>query len=87
MFEPVRVLRFWAVARAQRQGVLACTIFSTTSYSSNRTPTQYTDAVHRAQFFNGSCCKFILVDINAFSNALFEQRPTPAISHCPVFPS
>jgi hypothetical protein len=84
---------------------LSSPIFSTTSYSSSRTPTQYTDAVHRAQFFNladddwhtllrpmptaaltmalprgsysfalnadGSCCKFILVDINAFSNGLF----------------
>jgi hypothetical protein len=84
---------------------LSSPVFSTTSYSSSRTPTQYTDAVHRAQFFNladddwhtllrpmptaaltmalprgsysfalnadGSCCKFILVDITAFSNALF----------------
>jgi hypothetical protein len=90
--------------------VLSSPIFSATTYSSSERPTQFTDAVHRAQFFNqadddwhtllrprpnqaltmgvpfgsyrfalnpdGSCCKFILVDINTFASLLLPAVPT-----------
>lgn len=85
--------------------VLNSPVFAAAHYSSSNIATQFTDAVHRAQFFNmsdrewhtllrarataprsiklirgnysfsvnpdGTCCRFILVDINAFTAALF----------------
>lgn len=85
--------------------VLKSPVFSRSSYTSSEEPTQFTDAVHRAQFFNtadedwhtllrprvtepvtmklkrgtyrfsrnadGSCCQFVLIDIDAFANGLF----------------
>jgi hypothetical protein len=89
--------------------VLKSPIFSRTRYSSSNAPTQFTDAVHRAQFFNlapddwhtllrprvtppvtmklkrgtysfarnadGTCCAFVLIEINAFANGLFPATP------------
>jgi len=80
-------------------------IFQNAPYTSSSTPTQFTDAVQRAEFFgtakddwhtmlapsvktgrvmslprgtyqfalnpDGTCCRFVLVDVNAFVNALF----------------
>lgn len=80
-------------------------VFQAAEYSSSNTPTQFSDAVQRAEFYNvmqqdwhtllrpsvknertlaiprgkyffalnedGSCCAFVLADINAFSNLLF----------------
>lgn len=80
-------------------------VFQNSTYSSSSTPTQITDAVQRAEFYNsmkpdwhtmlnpsvkatrtmillrgtyrfslnadGSCCRYVLVDINAFGSALF----------------
>jgi hypothetical protein len=82
-------------------------IFQNFTYSSSGVPTQYTDAVQRAEFFDrakpdwhtllnpsvktgrtmvliqgtyrfslngdGSCCRFVLVDINTFINELFPS--------------
>ena len=84
-------------------------IFQVAEYSSSNTPTQFSDSVQRAEFYNvmqqdwhtllrpsvkterilaiprgkyffalnedGSCCAFVLADINVFSNLLF---PAPA---------
>jgi hypothetical protein len=89
------------------QPILNSPLFQNTSYSSSPVPTQYTDAVQRAEFAHsakddwhtllspsvkttqtmtllrgtyrfalnpdGTCCAFILVDENAFVNALFPQ--------------
>jgi hypothetical protein len=86
---------------------LASPIFQPTGYSSSFTPTQFTDAILRAEFYgtasqqwhtlldpsvqpgltmvlvagtylfslnsDGTCCAFILVDENTFSNALFPS--------------
>ena len=80
-------------------------VFANATYTSSSTPTQFTDAVQRAEYFNsakadwhtwlapavktprvmtlrrgtyqfalnpdGTCCAFILVEINTFANALF----------------
>ena len=80
-------------------------VFQNSEYSSSDVPTQFSDAVQRAEFYNfiqpdwhtllkpsvkpertlsvprgayffalqddGSCCAFVLVDINVFSNRLF----------------
>jgi hypothetical protein len=85
--------------------VLNSPVFSSSFYSSSESPTQFTDAVQRAEFFrkadeewhtmlrarvetprtmvlirgtyrfalkaDGSCCAFVLIDANTFSNALF----------------
>jgi hypothetical protein len=85
-------------------------VFSTATYSSSTTPTQFADAVQRASFYNltsrawhtllhpkvlptqtiaipfgsyvfalnadGTCCDFVLIDINVFGNAIFP--PTVA---------
>ena len=85
--------------------VLSSPIFSKTSYTSSEIPTQFTDAVQRAEFFHkadddwhtilrprvgtprtmvlirgtyrfalnadGTCCAFVLIDANTFSNELF----------------
>ena len=85
-------------------------VFAKTFYSSSAGPTQYTDAVQRAEFFNtasdewhtilkprvgtaqtivlmrgtyrfalnhdGTCCAYVLIDLNTFSNALFPPTPT-----------
>jgi hypothetical protein len=91
-------------------------IFSNAVFDSSERPTQYTDAVQRAEFFHtasedwhtllqprvqrtrtmvlnqapagkppvyqfslnadGTCCRFVLIDINAFINALFPATPT-----------
>lgn len=87
------------------QPTLNSPVFSTFQYSSSPVPTQYVDAVQRAQFFakeksdwhtllnpsvktprtikiprgtyqfalnaDGSCCRFILVEVNTFVNLLF----------------
>jgi hypothetical protein len=84
-------------------------IFQNSEYTSSDSPTQFVDAVLRAQFYNamqpdwhtllrpsiksertlpvprgayffalngdGSCCTFVLVDINVFSNRLFPATP------------
>jgi len=84
-------------------------IFQNFTYSSSGVPTQYTDAVQRAEFFDrakpnwhtllnpsvktgrtmvliqgtyrfalnadGTCCRFVLVDINTFQNELFPSFP------------
>lgn len=80
-------------------------VFANSNFTSSRRPTQYADAIHRAQFFSvadddwhtlmkpivkpartivltrgtysfalnadGTCCRFILVDLNTFANKLF----------------
>jgi len=85
-------------------------IFQRADYSSSEVPTQFSDAVQRAQFNNvmqtdwhtllrpalktartlsiprgayyfalnndGSCCAFVLVDIDVFSNRLFPPSPS-----------
>jgi hypothetical protein len=85
--------------------VLKSPVFSTTSYTSSNRPTQFGDAIQRAEFFHaadddwhtvlrprvapartmvlrkgtysfsanadGTCCRFVIVDVNAFVNALF----------------
>jgi hypothetical protein len=90
--------------------VLGSPLFSNSSYDSSRAPTQFTDAIARAEFFHevssewhtllrprvapartlaiprgsyrfglnpdGTCCKFVLVEVNAFANALFPPVPT-----------
>jgi hypothetical protein len=90
--------------------ILKSPVFSKTSYDSSEDPTQFTDAVSRAEFFkkasddwhtllvprtptprtmillrgtyafalnsDGTCCRFVLVDENAFVNALFPSTPT-----------
>jgi hypothetical protein len=90
--------------------VLNSPVFSSAFYSSSERPTQFTDAVQRAEFFHqaddewhtmlrarvgrprtmvlirgtyrfalnadGSCCAFVLIDENAFVNALFPPQPT-----------
>jgi hypothetical protein len=87
------------------QPVLNSPVFSNSNFDSSERPTQVTDAIFRAQFFNhadddfhtvlhptvknartmvlirgtyrfalnadGSCCRFVLVDANTFTNALF----------------
>jgi hypothetical protein len=90
------------------QPVLDSPIFQKTHYDSSEDPTQFTDAIQKAEFPNaddnwhtklspavktgrtmvlrrgtyafslnadGTCCRFILVDINAFGNALFPPGP------------
>ena len=95
-------------------GVLGSPIFQSTEYSSSDAPTQFADAVLRAEFYNtmqsdwhtllrpsvkqertlaiprgsyyfalnsnGSCCAFVLVDMNVFSNRLFPSSPADAFS-------
>jgi hypothetical protein len=90
--------------------VLNSPVFRRAKYSSSNVPTQISDAVQRAEFFNrmkpdwhttltplvrtkrvmrvpagayqfalnpdGSCCRFILIDINTFVNLLFPATPT-----------
>jgi hypothetical protein len=90
--------------------VLNSPVFSNTFYTSSNEPTQFTDAVQRAEFFhqsddqwhtllrprvgpartltlirgtyrfalnaNGSCCRFVLIDINTFINGLFPATAT-----------
>jgi hypothetical protein len=92
--------------------VLKSPVFSRARYTSSASPTQFTDAVHRAQFFNasadewhtmlrprvtapvtmklkrgtysfarnadGTCCAFVLIEINAFANGLFPATPDDA---------
>jgi hypothetical protein len=89
------------------QPTLDSPLFQNSVYTSSDVPTQYTDAVQRAEFFNrakadwhtmlspslkagrtmvllrgtyrfalnadGSCCAYVLVDANAFANALFPS--------------
>lgn len=89
-------------------------IFQNTEFTSSDVPTQFSDAVQRAQFYNvaesdwhtllkpsvktahtlsvprgayyfalngdGSCCAFVLVDINVFSNLLFPPTTTDVSS-------
>jgi len=90
--------------------VLKSPVFSKAKFSSSDMPTQITDAVQRAEFFNrmkpnwhtlltpivrpkqvmripagryffalnsdGSCCAFVLVDIDKFADLLFPTTPT-----------
>jgi len=92
------------------QPVLNSPVFANATYTSSGTPTQFTDAVQRAEYFgkakadwhtvlapsvktartmvlkrgtyqfalnaDGTCCRFILVEINTFVNALFPAKPT-----------
>lgn len=85
-------------------------VFQNSTYTSSSTPTQFTDAVQRAEFFNvmapdwhtmlnaslkqertirvpsgsyfyslkdnGKCCRFVLIEVNAFVNLLFPADPT-----------
>ncbi|HEY0794964.1 MAG TPA: hypothetical protein VGD64_04215 [Acidisarcina sp.] len=85
-------------------------LFQNTTYDSSGVPTQFNDAVQRAEFYNaakpdwhtllaprpthsltmtllggsylfalnsdGTCCAFVLIDENAFVNALFPSSPT-----------
>ena len=89
------------------QAVLDSPVYQNAEYTSSEVPTQFVDAVQRAQFNNvmqtdwhtllrpslkdertiavprgayyfalnndGSCCAFVLVDINVFSNLLFPS--------------
>jgi hypothetical protein len=89
--------------------VINSPVFQNAEYSSSDSPTQFVDAVMRAQFYNamqpdwhtllrpsvktertlslprgtyffalqddGSCCAFVLVDINLFSDRLFPTTP------------
>jgi hypothetical protein len=91
-------------------GILNSPVFQNSTYSSSSTPTQFTDAVQRAEFYkeakpdwhtvlapsvktprvitllrgtyafslnaDGSCCRYILVEINTFENALFPATVT-----------
>jgi hypothetical protein len=84
-------------------------VFQSVSYDSSKKPTQFTDAVQRAEFFNtsdddwhtilkpsvkksqtmvlvrgtyrfalnsdGSCCLYVLVDVNSFVTAFFPTTP------------
>ena len=90
--------------------VLNSPVFSNTFYTSSNEPTQFTDAVQRAEFFHqsddqwhtllrprvgpartltlirgtyrfalnadGSCCRYVLIDINTFINGLFPATAT-----------
>jgi hypothetical protein len=90
--------------------VLNSPIFTKTSFDSSNRPTQYTDAVQRAEFYSaadegwhtmlrpvvargrtmtlragtyhfalnpdGTCCRYVLIDIDAFASALFPPTPT-----------
>jgi hypothetical protein len=85
-------------------------VFQNFTYSSSNVPTQFTDAVQRAEFFgraksdwhtllapsvktarliqvpmgkysfslnpDGTCCRFVLVEVNTFINLLFPTDPT-----------
>jgi hypothetical protein len=102
--------RLFSDATQYVEPVLKSPIFVKTSYSSSEDPTQYTDAVQRAEFFHkasdewhtmlnprvgttrtmvlirgtyrfapnsdGTCCRYVLIDIGAFVNALFPATPT-----------
>jgi hypothetical protein len=99
------------ISHAQQfvQPVLDSPVFQNASFSSSPVPTQFTDAVQRAEFAHsakddwhtllspvvrttrtmtlirgtyqfalnpdGTCCRFILVDVNAFFDALFPATP------------
>ena len=97
-------------------GVMNSPVFQNAEYSSSASPTQFGDAIQRAEFYNsmrqdwhtllrpsvktertvaiprgsyffalqgdGSCCAFVLVDINVFSRLLFP--PSPADTATPV---
>lgn len=92
------------------QPILDSPVFSNTNYTSSNVPTQFADAVARAEYFDrakpnwhtllapsvktartmtlirgtyrfavnadGSCCFFVLVDVNAFENELFPSTFT-----------
>jgi hypothetical protein len=90
--------------------VLKSPVFSDAVFDSSEKPTQFTDALQRAEFFHvasedwhtlltphvrttrtmvlkrgtyrfalnpdGTCCRFVLIDINTFVNELFPATPT-----------
>jgi hypothetical protein len=90
--------------------VLQSPIFQSATFTRNSTPTQITDAIMRAEFWNtmapdwhtllngslkttrtmavpngfyyyklnknGSCCQYVLIDINELGNLLFPTSPT-----------
>jgi hypothetical protein len=89
-------------------------LFQNSTFSSSPTPTQITDAIQRAEFFNtmapdwhtmlyaslkqertmkvpsdfyfyslksnGTCCRFVLIDINEFFNLLFPVDPADTVT-------
>ncbi|HYK48556.1 MAG TPA: hypothetical protein VEU94_02440 [Terriglobales bacterium] len=89
-------------------------LFQNSTFTSSPIPTQITDAVQRAEFFNtmapdwhtmlyaslkqertmkvpadsyfyslknnGKCCRFVLIDINAFFNLLFPADPADTVT-------
>jgi hypothetical protein len=97
--------RLYSDATQYLAPVLNSPVFSNTFYTSSHGPTQFTDAVQRAEFFHkadddwhtmlrprpgiprtmvlirgtyrfalnadGTCCAFVLIDANTFSNELF----------------
>ena len=90
--------------------VLDSPVFQNASYTSSDVPTQFVDAIQRAQFYNrmqqdwhtllrpevktertlavprgsyffalkndGSCCAFVLIDINVFASLMFPASPS-----------
>lgn len=102
--------RLYADATQFAVPVLKSPVFSDAFYDSSERPTQFADAVQRAEFFkkasddwhtllvprlatprtmvlirgtyryalnsDGSCCAYVLIDENAFSNALFPASAT-----------
>ena len=111
--------RLFFDATQYTQPILESPVFSNANYTSSNTPTQFADAVARAEYFDrakpdwhtllaprvktartmtllrgtyrfavngdGSCCFFVLVDVNIFSNALFPSTSTfPPDSSTPV---
>jgi hypothetical protein len=101
---------FYLDATKYVRPVLSSPVFSNSFYSSSDEPTQFTDAIQRAEFFHkasdqwhtllnprtpksrnltlpgsayyyalnddGTCCAFVLVNYNAFVNALFPATPS-----------
>lgn len=103
-------VRLFSDATQYVNRVLKSPVFSNSFFDSSQHPTQFTDAVFRAEFFHqadgdwhttltprvrpartlvllrgtysfalnpdGTCCAFVLIDENAFANALFPATPT-----------
>jgi hypothetical protein len=102
--------RLYSDATRYVKPVLSSPVFSDSFYGSSESPTQFTDAVQRAEFFhkaddewhtllrpsvqtprtmvllrgtyrfvldsNGTCCEYVLIDINTFQNELFPPTAT-----------
>ena len=101
----VNGVRLYSDATKFVNATLKSPVFSNAQFDTSRRPTQYGDAIHRAQFYNvadegwhtmlkpsvkpartmvlkrgtyafalnadGTCCAYVLIDANAFVNALF----------------